>query len=71
MRYTLTPEEFALVEKLRAKNQNTLGYNEGLTIAIVAVNTYTSTMDRGWEGFSAWRQELATHIDSLRRELKS
>lgn len=64
-RYTISPEEFALIEKLRAKNAKNLGYNEGLEVAaqqlinFVAVPGETS------------KEQLVEQIRSLKRELES
>lgn len=65
MRYTLTPEEFALVEKLRAKNQAVLGYNEGLETACQQVLVWTDHLLAPSE---EWRRTLVEFIRSLKRE---
>lgn len=66
-RYTLTPEEFAHIEKVRAKNATNLGYNEGLEIACQVIENF-SHGDAAVPS-AEWRTMLRQHLNSLKREI--
>lgn len=68
-RYALTVEEFAVVEKLRRKNERNLGYNEGLDTAIEQVKNLTTTDLNESPEVRNFRRLLAEMIGTLKREL--
>lgn len=68
-RINVTDEELKLLEEVRRKHAQTLGYNEGIEIAAIQIETGAISKGTGMLS-GADKFAIATQLRELKRELK-